>query len=72
MFEKDKLFEGLEQIKAGNVQHEYYLTDVFEYFWKNQLRVSAVKALQPDEIRGINTFEQLDEARRLMEARRKA
>ncbi len=70
VFEKEKLFEGLEHIKARNVQHEYYLTDVFEYFWKNQLKVSALKAQYPDEIRGINTFEQLDEARRLMESRK--
>lgn len=70
VFEKEKLFEGLEHIKASNVQHEYYLTDVFEYFWKNHLKVSALKAQHSDEIRGINTFEQLDEARRLMETRK--
>ena len=69
VFEIDRLFEGLEHINPHNVQHEYYLTDVFEYFWKNNLKVSALKASNLDEIRGINTFDQLEEARGLMETR---
>ncbi len=70
VFEKESLFDGLEHIDSQNVQHEYYLTDVFEYFWKRGLKVSALKAQHPDEIRGINTFEQLEEARKIMETGR--
>jgi len=62
IFEKQKLFDGLQQITPHNVQKEYYLTDVFEYYWKHQWRVSALKAASVDEIRGINTIEQLKEA----------
>ncbi len=69
VFDKSRLFEGLEQIKTDNVQHEYYLTDVFKYFWKHRFRVSAVKVQHADEIRGINTVAQLEEARKLMEVR---
>ncbi len=67
VFEKENLFEGLEHINANNVQHEYYLTDIFGYFAKRQWKVSGLKATSIDEIRGINTFEQLEEARKLME-----
>ncbi len=70
VFDKSGLFEGLEQIKPDNVQHEYYLTDVFDYFWQHHLKVAALKVQNQDEIRGINNFEQLEEARKLMEARK--
>jgi len=62
IFDKKKLFDGLQHITPHNVQKEYYLTDVFEYFWKHQWRVSALKAAYVDEIRGINTVDQLKEA----------
>jgi UDP-N-acetylglucosamine pyrophosphorylase len=62
IFDSQKLFESLQHITPHNVQKEYYLTDVFEYYWKRQWRVSALKAASVDEIRGINTIEQLKEA----------
>ncbi len=62
IFDKEKLFDSLQHITPHNVQKEYYLTDVFEYYWKRQWRVSALKATCVDEIRGINTIEQLKEA----------
>lgn len=62
IFNKEKLFAGLHQITPNNIQKEYYLTDVFEYYWKNNWRVSALKTTSVDEIRGINTLEQLKEA----------
>ena len=62
IFNKQKLFGGLQHITPHNVQKEYYLTDVFEYFWKHHWRVSALKAACVDEIRGINTKVQLNEA----------
>ncbi len=69
LFDREKLFDSLRNITPNNVQKEYYLTDVFEIFWKNDWRVSAVKALDPFEITGINDPDQLEEARKLMEAR---
>jgi UDP-N-acetylglucosamine diphosphorylase/glucosamine-1-phosphate N-acetyltransferase len=69
VFEKTSLFEGLEHINADNVQQEYYLTDIFEYFVKRQWKVSGLKVNHINEIRGINTYEQLEEARKLMEDR---
>jgi UDP-N-acetylglucosamine pyrophosphorylase len=69
VFDQDRLFEGLKHIKPLNVQKEYYLTDVFEYFWRNRLPVNAVVARGAREIMGVNTPEQLEEARAFMEHR---
>ncbi|HEY6193106.1 MAG TPA: sugar phosphate nucleotidyltransferase [Bacteroidota bacterium] len=69
VFEREKLFECLRLVKPNNAQGEYYLTDVFEIFWKNQYRVSAVKAIDSIEVIGINDPAQLDAARALMASR---
>ncbi|HXG01440.1 MAG TPA: sugar phosphate nucleotidyltransferase [Bacteroidota bacterium] len=66
LFDARLLFESLKHITPTNAQKEYYLTDVFQYFWRHQHRVSAVAASDPVEITGINTPEQLDAARRIM------
>ena len=67
VFNKEKLFECLPLLKPNNVQGEYYLTDVFELFWKNNWRVSAVKAIDAVEVMGINDLKQLEEAQKMME-----
>ena len=63
VFDKERLFEGLNHITTDNAQNEYYLTDVFGYFWKNELPVRAVPVENPLEALGINTVEQLEAAR---------
>lgn len=65
-FDRARLFESLHHLTPANAQGEYYLTDVFADFWKHHLTVSALLASHPDEIRGINTPEQLEEARILL------
>jgi UDP-N-acetylglucosamine diphosphorylase/glucosamine-1-phosphate N-acetyltransferase len=69
VFDKEKLFEALGHIAPNNAQNEYYLTDVFEYFWKNRWVVSAVIADDGDEIHGINNFDQLEQARNILLSR---
>ncbi len=69
LFDKAKLFECLSALQPNNAQGEYYLTDVFETFWKNEWRVSAVKAIDPVEVMGINDLAQLETARILMASR---
>jgi UDP-N-acetylglucosamine diphosphorylase/glucosamine-1-phosphate N-acetyltransferase len=72
LFDKSKLFEALKHIKQDNAQGEYYLTDVFFYFSHHHMRICAVKAKDFDEVRGVNTVEQLEAAqhafRRFQEA----
>jgi UDP-N-acetylglucosamine pyrophosphorylase len=71
VFEKQKLFESLKHISPKNIQNEYYLTDVFEYFWKNGWKVSALKTTHIEEIMGVNTVDQLNEAQRVLLKRQK-
>jgi len=62
IFDSKRLYEALAHITPHNAQNEYYLTDVFSYYWKQMLPVAAVKAQDHNEIRGINTIDQLLEA----------
>jgi len=66
VFDRATLFEGLRSISPNNAQKEYYLTDVFDYFWKKKLKVCAVTAKNPQEVQGINTVQDLENARFLM------
>jgi UDP-N-acetylglucosamine diphosphorylase/glucosamine-1-phosphate N-acetyltransferase len=66
VFNGQKLFAGLEYITPQNVQNEYYLTDVFEHFWKCQWKVSALKTLHVEEIIGVNTVNQLEEVKQVL------
>jgi UDP-N-acetylglucosamine pyrophosphorylase len=69
VFDAKLLFESLKHITPTNAQKEYYLTDVFHYFWLHQFKVSAVVANDPLEIQGINTVAQLEGARGVIEGK---
>ena len=69
IFDSKNLFAALSHITPHNAQNEYYLTDVFGYFWEHALPVAAVKAADHNEIRGINTIDQLLEAESVLLAR---
>jgi UDP-N-acetylglucosamine pyrophosphorylase len=69
VFQKERLFEGLKHITPNNAQHELYLTDVFHYFWEHGYPVHAQPAPDPREIQGINTIQQLEEARTIYSER---
>jgi UDP-N-acetylglucosamine pyrophosphorylase len=69
VFRQDRLFDGLHHITPDNVQKEYYLTDIFQYFWRHHFPVAAVAADDPIEIRGVNTVQQLEEARTVLAGR---
>lgn len=66
VFNKHKLFDALKHISNSNAQGEYYLPDVFKIFFSNGERIAAVSAMNFDEIRGINTPEQLKEAESIL------
>jgi len=70
VFDRRALFDGLRHISPENAQKEYYLTDVFSYFWKHDLPIAAVITGDPAEVQGINTVEQLEEARAVWSLRR--
>lgn len=70
IFDAKCLYAALSHITPHNTQNEYYLTDVFGYFWTHVQPVAALKAADHNEIRGINTIDQLLEAETLLVARR--
>ncbi|MBS4027244.1 MAG: NTP transferase domain-containing protein [Ignavibacteriales bacterium] len=65
VFEKRELFEALKHITPNNAQQEYYLTDVFRYFWKNNLPVASVKVNDANEVLGVNTVDDLRQLEQL-------
>jgi UDP-N-acetylglucosamine diphosphorylase/glucosamine-1-phosphate N-acetyltransferase len=66
VFNATQLFQGLMYIKPSNMQKEYYLTDVFQYFQGTGLTVCAVATRNPVEVLGVNTPKQLEEVRGIM------
>lgn len=66
IFNAAELFEALHSITNNNAQGEYYLTDVFGICFRKGRKVCAFKVSDPNEIRGINTPEQLREAEELL------
>jgi UDP-N-acetylglucosamine diphosphorylase/glucosamine-1-phosphate N-acetyltransferase len=61
VFRARPLFDALSRITNDNVQGEYYLTDVFELFRRDQLPMIAEIVEDENEIRGINTIAQLQD-----------
>ncbi|MBN1278944.1 MAG: NTP transferase domain-containing protein [Chlorobium sp.] len=66
VFDAEVLFDALKAIRADNAQGEYYLTDVFGICFGRGKKVCACKTDDADEIRGINTPEQLHEAETIL------
>jgi UDP-N-acetylglucosamine pyrophosphorylase len=69
IFDSAHLFDALGHITAHNAQNEYYLTDVFGYYWDRRMTVAAKKTADFDEVRGVNTVEQLEEANDILRKR---
>ena len=61
VFKARTLFDALALVTNDNAQGEYYLPDVFALFAKRGLRMEPCIVHSFDEIRGVNTIEQLRE-----------
>lgn len=66
VFRSDILFNALQQITNNNAQEEYYLTDVFSVCFGKGEKVCAFETANAEEIKGINTVEQLREAESIL------
>lgn len=66
IFRADALSEALSQISNHNAQGEYYLPDTIEIIKNMGFAVNAVPMDDADEIKGVNTLEQLAEAESIM------
>ena len=69
IFKCDALLSALSQITNDNAQGEYYLPDAIGIIKAMGLPVDAVPMDDADQIRGVNTLEQLAEAEKIMKNR---
>ena len=69
IFDCAALQDALSLISNDNAQGEYYLPDAIEIIKKMGLPASAVPMDDADQIRGVNTLEQLADAEKIMENR---
>jgi UDP-N-acetylglucosamine diphosphorylase/glucosamine-1-phosphate N-acetyltransferase len=63
----DALFHALHSVSNANVQGEYYLTDIVSILRGEGKRVAAWKCAAFEEVQGVNTIEQLEEAQRVLD-----
>ena len=68
-FNKDKLFAALKYVRPNNRKKEYYLTDVIGIIYKQGGLIDSVKALDIDEVLGINSRQELARANKIMQKR---
>ena len=65
-FDLAPLFDQLRGIAATNAQGEYYLTDLVALYRRRKLPVETVMVEDPNEIRGVNTRNELAELSAIM------
>jgi bifunctional UDP-N-acetylglucosamine pyrophosphorylase/glucosamine-1-phosphate N-acetyltransferase len=64
-FQAEWLWENLNKLKADNIQHEYYLTDLVEMAIEQGEKVETIE-VAPEEALGINSPEDLNKARQIL------
>lgn len=69
VFNSRSLFEILPQVGCANAQKEYYLTEVPELMVKQGLKVDTYFTKDGDDLRGINTPEDLEVCERILQQR---
>ncbi len=62
------ILENIDKLSNNNAKSEYYLTDLFEILKKQDKKIS-VENIDKEEIFGINTRAQLEEARLIIQKR---
>ena len=68
-FDSKALFAVLPQVGCANVQQEYYVTEVPELMVKQGLTVETYFTKDGDDLRGINTPEDLEVCERILQQR---
>ncbi|MFC1624647.1 bifunctional N-acetylglucosamine-1-phosphate uridyltransferase/glucosamine-1-phosphate acetyltransferase [Candidatus Omnitrophota bacterium] len=68
-FNKDILFETLENIRPNNRKKEYYLTDTVGMLAKANIAIDSVSTDDPEEFLGVNTRNDLIQAEQVVRHR---
>ena len=72
IFNSEILSEALSKLNNDNAQGEYYLTDTIEIVKNEGLGEVATMVIDDiDEIKGVNSPEQLQEAEAILEEQKK-
>ena len=69
IFRSKTLFHVLPLLQCNNAQHEYYLTDVPAAMMREGYRVELFPIRDGDEIRGVNTPEELEIVEKILQKR---
>lgn len=69
VFKSKSLFEILPLVGCANVQKEYYVTEVPELMVKNKMKVQTYFTADGNDLRGINTPEDLEMCERVLAER---
>lgn len=69
VFEARHLKSALSKITNNNKQQEYYLTDTIEILLQEGYNVDAIAIMNPDDILGVNSREQLAQVTAIMKQR---
>ena len=69
VFNSKSLFSILPELGCANVQNEYYVTEVPELMVKHGMKVDTYFTKDGDDLRGINTPEDLDICEQILEKR---
>lgn len=69
-FRSDKLWDALRLITNNNAQREYYLTDIISILAESGEKIHSDTSPDSRELLGINTLKQLEEARKILQAKR--
>jgi bifunctional UDP-N-acetylglucosamine pyrophosphorylase/glucosamine-1-phosphate N-acetyltransferase len=64
------LFDALHELAADNAQEEYYLTDLVALYRQKALQVETLCVNAGDELRGVNSREDLADLSRLLRAQK--
>ena len=68
-FNSKSLFSMLPKLGCANVQKEYYVTEVPELMVKNGMKVETYFTQDGDDLRGINTPEDLEICEKILNQR---
>ena len=69
VFNSKSLFEILPKVGCANVQKEYYVTEVPELMLRHGMKVETYFTKDGDDLRGINTPEDLEACERILTKR---
>ena len=70
VFNSKSLFSILPEVGCANVQKEYYITEVPELMVKHGMKVETYFNKDGDDLRGINTPEDLEICQQILEQRK--